>query len=157
MIFVTHKLQGHRVDAIALVAWRWSVIENVPQVSIAAGAQQFDAAHTVTVIRSLANVCRVKFPMKTWPATTRVELALRAEQRVVTADTVIVPGFNMVAVLSAERGLGTGLAGHTVLFGIQLILPLPRLFNDLFHSAHCKLQTGREPFTRWMYSIMLKS
>lgn len=157
MIFVTHKFQGHRVDAVALVTWWWSVIENVSQVGVAAGTQQFDTTHAVIVVRALANVCRIQFSMKTWPSTTRVELALRAEQGVVAADTVIISGFNMVAILPAERGLCTGLAGHSVLLGIQLILPLPWFLDDLFHIAHCKGQTGREPFARWMYLTMLKS
>ena len=141
MIFIIHESQGHRVDAITLVAWWWSVIENMSQVGVTAGAKQFDTAHTMIVIGALGYVCAIEFTMKTRPATTRVELAIRTEKRVVAADAVIISGLGMITVFPAERGFGTSLAGHPVLFVVQLILPLLRLLDDFLHSVvHCKVQ-----------------
>ncbi len=114
----THEFQCDRVDAIALTGrWR-AVIEYMTQVRIATRAKQFDALLAVTVVRSLGNFCRIEFPVKARPATARVELAFRTEQHVVTADTMVVPGFGVLIVLSAEGRLGAGLPRHAVLFGV---------------------------------------
>lgn len=75
----------------------------------------------------------------------------------VTTGTVIVPGFGMFVVLSAEGRLGARLARDTVLLGIQLVLPLLWFFDDLLHATHCKGQAAREPFALWMHLTMLKS
>ena len=88
-------------------------------------------------VRSLFDFCRVQFSMKAGPATTRVVLALRAEQGVIATDAVIgaVPG--MIAVFSTERCFGAGLTGYTVLLGIQLGLPLLFTFCDFIHGFLC--------------------
>jgi hypothetical protein len=116
------------------------------KVGVTPGTQQLDPAHTMAVIGALGNFCRIKFAMKARPATACMVLALGIEQRVVTADTVIVSVLRMFIVLSTERCLGIGLAGYPVLLGIQLFPPLLRLFDDLFHGFIVMGKRGRELF-----------
>ena len=136
MSFVIHEFQRCRIYTITLTGRWWAVIENMTEVGITMGAQQFDATAAETVIRALGDFCCIQFAVKTWPATTRVVFAARAEQGVTTTNAVIKPRLSMVAVFSAERCFGTSFAGYAVLFRIQLSLPLLLVFGDFFHSVH---------------------
>ena len=94
------------------------------QVRLAVPAQQFDAAHAVAEIGALNNMRFLEFGMETRPAATGVELAVRIEQGVATARAVIDTLVPALIVLTAEGGLGAGLAHHAVLFGRQFRFPI---------------------------------
>ena len=108
-------MQRSRVDAIALAGWRWPVGKNVPEVRIAVAAEQFHPAHAVTLVRPLHDIGFLKFRMKTWPAATGIEFALRTEQGMPATDTVVNTVLPMLFILAAERRFGAGHAGYAEL------------------------------------------
>ena len=107
-------------------------------------------------VKPLGDFCRIEFPAKARPATTRVVLAVRVEERVVTTDTMVSSGFGMITILATEWRLGAGLPGYPVLFSIQLGPPLVGSFDDFLHDGtYSKRQTWQEPFERLQQPILL--
>ncbi len=99
-------------------------------------AQQLDAAHAVAEIHTLDDTRLFQFRVETGPAATRIELAARIEQRISTADTMVVAPVPTLIVFTTEWRFGAGTAGDPVLFIRQLRFPL---FVWLANFAHVEI------------------
>lgn len=107
----------------------------MPEMGIALRAKQLDTAPAEAVINTLGDFGRIQFAMKAWPATAGMILAVGIKQQMPAADTLIRAVINVITVFPAERCLGTGLAGDAILFRVQLLLPLLRVFAYFLHAA----------------------
>src|SRR5579862_9090269 len=91
--------------------------------SAALGTTGFDASHTVALVAVFFNalfVCRL---VKTWPASTGIELGFGVEQWLAATRAHIGSGILGLPILSGEGAFGTGLAGDVILLRRQLLTP----------------------------------
>ena len=135
------ELESNAVQAITQPCRGRSVIENVAEMSSAAGAENFFTFHPKAVIRRRYDVSRNERPGETGPACSRFELSIAREERRAAADTME----NAATMLQQENG-GAGSFGYFAaqdckLRRSQLFLPV----GVRFHNS----RDGREIFWRW--------
>ena len=82
------KAQCRRVDAVAQPAGLgWTVVENMPEMTLAMLRANLDPGHAVAQVRHLCDVVRVNWFGEAGPPTSAVELRGRGEQRLARDDT----------------------------------------------------------------------
>ena len=107
---------------------------------IALRTKQLDTARAEAVIRALGDFRCIQFAVKAWPATAGMILAVGIKQQMPAADTLIGAIINVITVFPAEWRFCTGLASDAILFRVQLLLPLLRVFAYFLHVdsvLHC--------------------
>ena len=107
----------------------------MPQVSFAVAAEQFDTAHSETVIRSLYDTGLFKLGVKARPTTAGFEFTAGIKQRVIAADTMIVTFLPTLLILPAERRFGACLPGDTILFGAKPGRPFLICLANFCHAG----------------------
>lgn len=115
---IRNKLQHIAVDAIAFIAWRRAVVEDVAEVDAGAGAADFDALHAVReiVVQRYRSFDGIE---KAGPAGAAVELCLTEEKRG-AGDRVDKPsGAFLIQVGCGERRLGALRKGDSLLLRRQ--------------------------------------
>src|SRR5215471_10079764 len=116
---------------------RWSIVEDVSEVSIATDTQYLVAHHTVRSVAPHDDVfLRDRLP-EAWPASAGLELGFGIEKHRVAADAVIQPVRVIVKVLAGARIFRVGLASDFELLFRKLLLPLrDGLFDFIYvHNA----------------------
>ena len=78
-LFLLHKLQGHAVHTVAQACRFGTIIENVPNVGIAASALHFSPCFRKAVVNLFAHILFGNRRPETRPAGSRIKLGLRAE------------------------------------------------------------------------------
>src|SRR3989337_789565 len=118
------ELERGAVDAVAQPAlFLRTVGEDVPQVPLAARADDLGANHAVRHVAMLLDRAFLR-PGEARPARAAVELGLALEQRLTARGAEILTGRLVLLVLAGERALGAMLAQDAVLLGRQLRAPL---------------------------------
>jgi len=121
---------------------RWTIVEDVPQVSIAAAAIDFLSLHAGRGVGARRNVFfRDRF-VETGPARSRLEFRLGIEQDRVAANAMIQTVVVISGVLARERTLCPRMARHFKLFRGQLLLPLGCRLVDLFDFDDARTRAG---------------
>ncbi len=111
--FFRFEGQGDGVDAVAQRGRIGAVVEDMAEVGVAVRAPDLGAHHTVAVVGAFHDTVAREGGEEARPAAVRVELGVRAEQLVATADTAIDTGLAMLDELAAERWLRPSLACGT--------------------------------------------
>ncbi len=109
---------------------RRAVGEDVAQVAVAAGAQDFDPQHPVAAIGVRRHVLVGHRLEEARPAGARVELRVRGKERQAAADARVDAVPLVVEQRAAERPLGPMRARNLELLGRQLLPPLGLGFLD---------------------------
>jgi hypothetical protein len=121
------------VNAVALTGRRGAVGEDVAEMSAAAGASHFDAAHSERLVFVHVNCSRLCI-IKRWPTASRVKLGSRRKQRLPTSCTGITPIVFCVVILAGEGPLRALLTQDLILLRRQLLAPFLIGFCDCFHA-----------------------
>src|SRR5215470_532726 len=126
------ELERGGVDAIALPGRLGPVVEDVPEVRIAPRAVHLGPAHEeARVLLGLDRLRRGRLEVRR-PAGAGVELVIRAEERLTTADAVVCAAIVVVPVHAAECALRAVLACHLELVVGEMLAPLLVGLADLF-------------------------
>src|SRR5579884_757417 len=127
------ELQRCGVDAVAQARRRRAILEDVAEVAAAGPAEHLGAPHTVADVGLGVHPLSNRNP-EARPARPRVELLVRAEQRLAAAGAAVGALVLGVGVLAGERSLRALLAQHVVLLRRELRPPLRvRLLHSLCH------------------------
>jgi hypothetical protein len=112
--------QRARVDAVPVPGRRGPVVEDVPEVTAAAPADDFRAPHEQAVVRpQFHRLCDGRL-VEARPSRARLELRVRCEQLASAACAPVVAVVVVLHVLAGERPLGVGLPEHAILQRGQL-------------------------------------
>ena len=96
-------------------------------------AQDFGTQHAVGAVGFFAHIVTVDGHKIAWPATARIKLGVRGEERGATAHAAIDAVFGVIPVTSRKRPLSAFLAGDIIFFGRELGFPFGISFDDFFH------------------------
>lgn len=129
------KLKGGGVHAIPLASRSWAIVEDMAQVGITYGAEDFGAYHEMTEVPFGSNIFSLGRGRKARPPGTRVILGGGGKQLGPTTDAGVDSGRFVVMVFSGKGALGTVFAGHLVLLGGELLLPLCVGLLDFFNHG----------------------
>src|ERR1700738_2366298 len=80
-----HELQSHPIHAVAQPCRFWSIIENVPCVSVTPGAQHFGSGRAQAFINLFPHIFPLDWRQKTRPAGTGIKLLGPTKERQLTA------------------------------------------------------------------------
>src|SRR3972149_6036326 len=125
------KVQRAGIDAVALSRGFRPVVEDVPQVGVALGAQRLDAAHPVAQVVFGTYRLRAHRLPETGPAGAGLIFRVRDKQCIAATDAVIDAGLLLQVVCSRERRLGGLLPGDGVLLGGGLLPPVGGGLSEL--------------------------
>src|SRR5262245_42831947 len=123
-LFTRLEPQRRRVHAIPLPRRLRAVVEDVPEVRVAAAAHDLGAAHEPAVVRVLGHAALRHRRPEARPAGAGVELRRAVEQRLAAADAAVDAVGLVVPVLAGEGALGALAARHLELLRRQLLAPL---------------------------------
>ena len=115
---------------------RWAIIEDVPQMSVALGAEHLDAFHEETRVRLRPNILLRNRRPETGPACSGLELLLRAKQGVSAADAPVYPYFVVVPIAVGKRKFRPLLSRDRKLLGRQNLPPLSLSLQDFLHTNY---------------------
>src|SRR5437660_11468906 len=79
-ILLVREYKRFRIDAIAQTGRRWTILEDVAQVSVTAGAKDFRASHAVALVFMRDDVFLGNGLKETRPTGSRLELRARGKQ-----------------------------------------------------------------------------
>ena len=136
LILLRVKIQRRRVNAEPQPCRPRPIREQVPQVSIAARAQNLGPVHPVRGVRLRADVFRADRQIKAWPAGAGVELGFRAEQVRAATGAAVQALVMVVPILASESRLGPLLPRDVELLGGELGLPFRFRLLDLVHTLN---------------------
>jgi hypothetical protein len=117
------ELQGRRVHAVAQAGRFGAVVEDVTEVSVAPGADGFDAGHAVAGVPVFDDGLLVHRLPEGRPARAAVELGVRSEEGQVATGAVVRALRVVVPVLARKRPLGPLLAQDVKLVRRQHLAP----------------------------------
>ncbi|MFM1942999.1 MAG: hypothetical protein RI897_1981 [Verrucomicrobiota bacterium] len=100
------------------------------EVGVAAGAEDFGAAHAVAEVGLGADVFLGKGLEEAGPAGAGIEFGISGEEGEVAADAGVNAGFFVVVESAAEGAFRAFAAGDDVLFGSELLAPFGVGFDD---------------------------
>src|SRR5581483_7391212 len=123
--------ERRRVDAVPLPRRLGPVVEDVPQVPLAARAQDLRALHEEAPVGAHHDRVRLDRLPEARPAGPRLELRLRAEQRRAAPRAAVHALVLAVVVLAGEGALGSVLPEHAVLLRRETPAPLRVVALDL--------------------------
>ena len=129
------QLQRCGVHTVPQPRWTRSIRKNMAEMSIAAAAKHFNAAHAVFVVFFGCDAFLANRPVKTRPTTSGFVLRVGAEQLLAAADAGISSRSLLRVVLSCKWRLGSALARHSELIISQLRAPLGVALANLFRHA----------------------
>src|SRR3984957_1676892 len=126
-------LEGQRagVDAVPVARGGRPVVEDVPQVTATATADDLGAVHEQGVVGPQLDRLGDRGLGEAGPPGAGVELGVRAEQLAATAGAPVVAVLMVVDVLTREGVLGVRLTQHAVLHRGQLLAPLLVRLGDI--------------------------
>lgn len=101
-----------------------AIIEDVPQVTIAFGTENFHPAHAIAEIRFEPHILSIDGLEKAWPTRARFKLCVALEQRKVAANAVVGAFLLVVQIPAAEGGFRSLAPQNPVLLFRQPLLPL---------------------------------
>src|SRR5437764_5926692 len=81
--------ESRRIDAVSQSGRRWTVVENVTEVSVALAAHHFGALHEQTSVRLRCDALRRGGLVKTRPSGARIELCVGVEELVTAAHATV--------------------------------------------------------------------
>src|SRR5680860_833104 len=116
------------------VVLAWPIVENVPEMAVAAGAPDFRARHAEGAIFNVFDRARQRFT-ETRPAAAMIELGGAVEQGVAARGAPVGPFVPDSVVLTGERALGVRLPQHAILLGTQHLAPFVFGFRQRFQSG----------------------
>ena len=125
-----------RVHAIPQSCRPGAIRKDVPEMSVAAAAKHFNAAHAVFVIFFGRDVLVLNRLVETGPATSGLVLRVGTEQLLATADAGVSSRLLLRVVLSAKRRFRSALPRYAELFIGQLRPPLGVALANLFRHAN---------------------
>src|SRR5947207_1319341 len=128
-----NEIERRRVHAVAQSGGTRAVVENVPQMAIAAGAEHLVARHPQRVVSGDGDVLFGDRLPEAGPAGAGLEFRFGVEQGRGAADAPIDSIGMVVGVLSGEGAFGAFAAGYRKLLGGQLLAPFGFGFHDLFY------------------------
>lgn len=126
------QIERDGVDAIAQARRSRAVVENVPQVGVATGAGDFNAAHAKTQVFVLVDASGVNGVKKAGPAAVRVEFLIRAKEFRLATHAAVHAFVSAVPIHAGEGAFRALLTADIVLFGRELSAPFRVCFGDFF-------------------------
>ena len=72
-VHVGFKIERDGIHAITLVGWWWTIVEDMPEVRVAAAARYLGAYHAVSFIERVLRGTLANVFEETWPAATTVK------------------------------------------------------------------------------------
>src|SRR5579862_9322199 len=128
------EAKSQRVHAIAQTGGFGAVIEDVTEMRVAEGADDFVAAHSKTQIYFCGDVFFGDGRPEAGPAGSRVEFRIGAKERVGAADATVKAGVVVVVIGAAEGALGVGFARYVKFIRAERFAPVHVTFH---HFGDC--------------------
>src|SRR5687768_344505 len=144
------ELEGRRIDAEPRAVRTRTVIEDVPQVRFAGGAQHLGAPHPERLVGCALDVPIVDGPREAGPAGARIVFVAGIEEGGPAARAAVHALAVMIGVLAGERRLRSLLARHVVLLRRQQRPPLAIGLGDLArHGSSIDWGCSKGQYVRW--------
>ena len=109
---------------------RWAVVKDMPQVAVAASAEDLGTGHAERYIAYLGDVLRGEWHVEAGPAGAGVELRAGGKERQAAAGTEIDPILVVIEQVAAEGSLGPLGPQNAVGSRAKLLLPLGVRLHD---------------------------
>src|SRR5690606_11215843 len=129
----------HRVNAIPQPCRRWAVGEDVAQVGVAAGAEDFGAVHAVAVVFAGGDGVFADGGVVAGPAAAGVELGVGVEQGCVAAHAVVLARLTLEVIGAGKWPFGPLESANLILGVIQLGAPGVVRLDYFVHISSARL------------------
>ena len=122
-VHVGFKIERDGIHTITLVGWWWTIIEDMPEMRIAATACYLGAYHAVSFIEYILRSTLTNVFEEARPATTTVKLGVGSEQWISANRTVVSSDYIVFVILSCECALSMRFASYEVKLAWQNVRP----------------------------------